>query len=74
MGEFDGVCLPADWYVYTVQSVEIHQRCLCAVLGGGAASLGGRRPSGVNATPTRALQLPGKCKIQTPPVSQCNGN
>ena len=42
-------------------------RCLCAVLGGGAASLG------VTVNATRALELPGKCKIQTPPVSQCNG-
>jgi len=42
-------------------------RCLCAVLGGGAASLG------VTVNATRALELPGKCKILTPPVSQCNG-
>ncbi|RLN34835.1 non-specific lipid-transfer protein-like protein [Panicum miliaceum] len=41
-------------------------RCLCAVLGGGAASLG------VTVNATRALELPGKCRIQTPPVSQCN--
>ncbi|KAG2640238.1 non-specific lipid transfer protein GPI-anchored 15-like [Panicum virgatum] len=41
-------------------------RCLCAVLGGGTASLG------VTVNATRALELPGKCKIQTPPVSQCN--
>ncbi|XP_062188240.1 non-specific lipid transfer protein GPI-anchored 5-like [Phragmites australis] len=41
-------------------------QCLCAVLGGGASSLG------VTVNSTRALELPGKCKIQTPPVSQCN--
>ncbi|PAN09662.1 hypothetical protein PAHAL_2G040900 [Panicum hallii] len=41
-------------------------RCLCAVLGGGAASSFGVT---VNA---RALELPGKCRVQTPPVSQCN--
>jgi hypothetical protein len=37
------------------------------VLGGGAASSFGVT---VNA---RALELPGKCRVQTPPVSQCNG-
>ncbi|CAL5078567.1 unnamed protein product [Urochloa decumbens] len=40
-------------------------RCLCAVLGGGA-------PFGVTVNATRALELPGKCKVTTPPVSQCN--
>ncbi|RLM86678.1 non-specific lipid-transfer protein-like protein [Panicum miliaceum] len=42
-------------------------RCLCAVLGGGAAS-----SFGVTVNATRALELPGKCRVQTPPVSQCN--
>ncbi|CAL5066874.1 unnamed protein product [Urochloa decumbens] len=40
-------------------------RCLCAVLGGGASF-------GVTVNATRALELPGKCKVTTPPVSQCN--
>ncbi|CAL5091193.1 unnamed protein product [Urochloa decumbens] len=40
-------------------------RCLCAVLSGGA-------PFGVTVNATRALELPGKCKVTTPPVSQCN--
>jgi hypothetical protein len=43
-------------------------RCLCAVLGGGAAA-----SFGVTVNATRALELPGKCKVTTPPVSQCNG-
>ncbi|TVU41732.1 hypothetical protein EJB05_15277, partial [Eragrostis curvula] len=42
-------------------------RCLCSVLGGGATAA-----LGVTVNTTRALELPGKCKIQTPPVSQCN--
>ncbi|KAF8732165.1 hypothetical protein HU200_016134 [Digitaria exilis] len=42
-------------------------RCLCAVLGGGASAFG------VTVNSTRALELPGKCKVTTPPVSQCDG-
>ncbi|KAL6647914.1 hypothetical protein ACP70R_015351 [Stipagrostis hirtigluma subsp. patula] len=42
-------------------------RCLCAVLGGGAAAA-----LGVTVNTTRALELPGRCRIQTPPVSQCS--
>jgi hypothetical protein len=42
-------------------------RCLCMVLGGTAASLG------VAVDSARALQLPGACKVQAPPASQCNG-
>ncbi|OEL36311.1 hypothetical protein BAE44_0002664 [Dichanthelium oligosanthes] len=40
--------------------------CLCMVLGGTAASLG------VAVDGTRAAQLPGACKVQAPPASQCN--
>lgn len=40
--------------------------CLCMVLGGTAASLG------VAVDSALALQLPGACKVQTPPASQCN--
>ncbi|RCV09682.1 hypothetical protein SETIT_2G048800v2 [Setaria italica] len=47
--------------------VRAAPRCLCAVLGGGAAA-----SFGVTVNATRALELPGKCKVQTPPVSQCN--
>src|SRR5688500_4942852 len=45
--------------------VRAAPRCLCAVLGGGAAA-----SFGVTVIATRALELPGKCKVQTPPVSQ----
>uniref|UniRef100_A0A0E0LHP6 Bifunctional inhibitor/plant lipid transfer protein/seed storage helical domain-containing protein n=1 Tax=Oryza punctata TaxID=4537 RepID=A0A0E0LHP6_ORYPU len=40
--------------------------CLCAVLGGGASSLG------VTINNTRALELPAACNVKTPPASQCN--
>lgn len=40
-------------------------RCLCTVLGGGAASLG------VTVNSTRALELPGACSVETPPPSEC---
>ncbi|PKA64396.1 Non-specific lipid-transfer protein-like protein [Apostasia shenzhenica] len=43
-------------------------RCLCAVLNGGAAQFG------VVVNRTQALALPGACKVQTPPVSRCDGN
>lgn len=39
--------------------------CLCQVLGGGASSLG------ISINQTQALALPGACKVQTPPTSQC---
>ncbi|XP_004511391.1 non-specific lipid transfer protein GPI-anchored 26 [Cicer arietinum] len=41
-------------------------QCLCQVLGGGGSSLG------ININQTQALALPGACKVQTPPTSQCN--
>ncbi|KAG9451965.1 hypothetical protein H6P81_004869 [Aristolochia fimbriata] len=46
--------------------VNTQVRCLCTVLNGGASSIG------VALNQTQALTLPGACKIQTPPVSQCN--
>ncbi|KAG1347748.1 non-specific lipid transfer protein GPI-anchored 2 [Cocos nucifera] len=46
--------------------VQSQPRCLCTVLNGGASSLG------ITINQTRALALPGACKVQTPPVSQCN--
>ncbi|GJN24662.1 hypothetical protein PR202_gb12416 [Eleusine coracana subsp. coracana] len=45
--------------------VTSNPRCLCVVLGGGAASLG------VTINSTRALELPGACNVKTPPASQC---
>jgi len=42
--------------------------CLCQVLGGGASSLG------ISINQTQALALPGACKVQTPPTSQCKTN
>jgi len=41
--------------------------CLCTVLGGTAASLG------VAVDGARVAQLPGACKVQAPPATQCNG-
>ncbi|KAL5712561.1 hypothetical protein ACHQM5_014722 [Ranunculus cassubicifolius] len=46
--------------------VKSQPRCLCSVLNGGGASLG------IAINQTQALTLPGVCKVQTPPVSQCN--
>ncbi|WOL08911.1 non-specific lipid-transfer protein-like protein [Canna indica] len=46
--------------------VRSQPACLCSVLSGGASSLG------VTINQTRALALPGACKVQTPPVSECN--
>ncbi|XP_008776778.2 non-specific lipid transfer protein GPI-anchored 19-like [Phoenix dactylifera] len=45
--------------------VKSQPRCLCTVLNGGASL-------GITINQTRALALPGACKVQTPPVSQCN--
>ncbi|CAD5187764.1 unnamed protein product [Musa acuminata subsp. malaccensis] len=46
--------------------VQSQPACLCSVLNGGASSLG------VTNNQTRALALPGACKVQTLPVSECN--
>ncbi|KAJ7972769.1 Non-specific lipid-transfer protein-like protein family [Quillaja saponaria] len=40
-------------------------QCLCSVLNGGGA------PFAININQTLALSLPGACKIQMPPISQC---
>ncbi|OMP01437.1 Plant lipid transfer protein/Par allergen [Corchorus olitorius] len=45
--------------------VQSSPQCLCSVLNGGASM-------GININQTLALQLPGACKVQTPPISQCN--
>ncbi|GAA0165455.1 hypothetical protein LIER_20855 [Lithospermum erythrorhizon] len=47
--------------------VRSQPRCLCEVLtGSGASSLG------ININQTQALELPGACKVQTPPISSCS--
>ncbi|KDP21430.1 hypothetical protein JCGZ_21901 [Jatropha curcas] len=46
--------------------VQSQPLCLCALLNGGGSSLG------IAINQTLALSLPGACKVQTPPVSQCN--
>ncbi|KAJ3669914.1 hypothetical protein LUZ60_010238 [Juncus effusus] len=40
--------------------------CLCEVLSGGASSLG------INVNITKALEVPGLCKIDAPPASDCD--
>lgn len=47
--------------------VQTDPRCLCMVLDGSAASFG------IAINHTRALELPGICKVQAPPISQCTG-
>ncbi|KAF0897433.1 hypothetical protein E2562_037334 [Oryza meyeriana var. granulata] len=47
--------------------VQTDPRCLCMVLDGTAASFG------ISINHTRALELPGVCKVQAPPISQCTG-
>ncbi|KAI0516355.1 hypothetical protein KFK09_009028 [Dendrobium nobile] len=47
--------------------VKSEPQCLCAVLNGDAAS-----GLGISINKTQALALPAACKVQTPPVSQCN--
>ncbi|THU61234.1 hypothetical protein C4D60_Mb07t21160 [Musa balbisiana] len=46
--------------------VQSQPACLCSVLNGGASSLG------LTINQTRALALPGACKVQTLPVSESN--
>ncbi|OMO85671.1 Plant lipid transfer protein/Par allergen [Corchorus olitorius] len=46
--------------------VRSSPQCLCEVLNGGGSSLG------ITINQTLALRLPGKCSIQTPPISSCN--
>ncbi|KAJ6351263.1 hypothetical protein OIU78_007226 [Salix suchowensis] len=47
--------------------VRSSPQCLCQVLNGGGTSLG------INVNQTQAIALPGACKVQTPPISSCNG-
>ncbi|CAL9767475.1 unnamed protein product [Musa acuminata subsp. burmannicoides] len=46
--------------------VKSQPACLCSVLNGGASSFG------ITVNQTRALAMPASCKVQTPPVSECN--
>ncbi|MED6205510.1 hypothetical protein PIB30_018292 [Stylosanthes scabra] len=46
--------------------VRSEPKCLCQVLGGGAAS-----SLGITINQTQALALPSACKVNTPPVSNC---
>ncbi|XP_057428233.1 non-specific lipid transfer protein GPI-anchored 5-like [Lotus japonicus] len=46
--------------------VQSSPQCLCSLLNGGGSSFG------ITMNQTLALSLPGTCKVQTPPVSQCN--
>nr|AFK34132.1 unknown [Lotus japonicus] len=45
--------------------VQSSPQCLCSLLNGGGSSFG------ITMNQTLALSLPGPCKVQTPPVSQC---
>ncbi|KAL5068197.1 hypothetical protein RYX36_019084 [Vicia faba] len=47
--------------------VQSSPQCLCSLFNGGASSFG------ITINQTLALSLPGACKVQTPPVSQCKG-
>ncbi|KAK7345835.1 hypothetical protein VNO77_16447 [Canavalia gladiata] len=46
--------------------VQSSPQCLCSVLNGGGLTFG------ITINRTLALSLPGACKVQTPPLSQCN--
>ncbi|KAL2463892.1 Bifunctional inhibitor/lipid-transfer protein/seed storage 2S albumin superfamily protein [Forsythia ovata] len=46
--------------------VKTQPECLCSIVNGGGSSFG------VNINQTRAIGLPGACKVQTPPVSRCS--
>ncbi|KAK9669607.1 hypothetical protein RND81_13G143100 [Saponaria officinalis] len=48
--------------------VKTQANCLCQVLNGSS----GASSFGVSFNQTQALQLPGACKVATPPISQCN--
>lgn len=48
--------------------VKSQPECLCQVINGGSSSLG------INVNMTQATALPSACNVQTPPVSQCNGD
>ncbi|XVF32546.1 hypothetical protein REPUB_Repub17cG0091600 [Reevesia pubescens] len=45
--------------------VQSSPQCLCSVLNSGASL-------GITINQTLALQLPGACQVQTPPINRCN--
>ncbi|KDP21428.1 hypothetical protein JCGZ_21899 [Jatropha curcas] len=45
--------------------VQSSPQCICSLLNNSIPSLG------ININQTQALSLPGACKVQTPPISQC---
>ncbi|KAG0541804.1 hypothetical protein BDA96_02G049300 [Sorghum bicolor] len=47
--------------------VQTDPRCLCMVLDGTATSFG------ISINQTRAMELPGVCKVKAPPISHCTG-
>ncbi|XP_062187968.1 non-specific lipid transfer protein GPI-anchored 5-like [Phragmites australis] len=47
--------------------IQSDPRCLCMVLDGSATSFG------ISINQTRAMELPGVCKVQAPSISQCTG-
>ncbi|XP_066392931.1 non-specific lipid transfer protein GPI-anchored 5-like isoform X2 [Miscanthus floridulus] len=47
--------------------VQTDPLCLCMVLDGTATSFG------ISINQTRAMELPGVCKVKAPPISQCAG-
>ncbi|CAI0434004.1 unnamed protein product [Linum tenue] len=47
--------------------VKVTPQCLCTLINGGG-------PSFLTINQTLALALPGACKVQTPPVSQCKAS
>lgn len=46
--------------------VQSQPQCLCTLVNGGSSSFG------ITVNQTLALQLPGACNVQTPPISKCN--
>ncbi|KAM0071692.1 putative plant non-specific lipid-transfer protein/Par allergen [Helianthus debilis subsp. tardiflorus] len=47
--------------------VQSQPRCLCSLLNGNLPNIG------VTINQTLAVALPGACRVQTPPISLCNG-
>ncbi|KAF5811219.1 putative plant lipid transfer protein/Par allergen [Helianthus annuus] len=47
--------------------VQSQPRCLCSLLNGNLPNIG------VTINQTLAVTLPGACRVQTPPISLCNG-
>ncbi|GJN24677.1 hypothetical protein PR202_gb12431 [Eleusine coracana subsp. coracana] len=56
---------PASCCTQLGKVVQSDPQCLCVALNADTAALG------LNVNRTRALGLPGECKVKTPPVSDC---